>query len=417
MRAGLLALATLALSCAHAPPPTPPAPSPPAPATALPFIEDDFPRALAEGRRTNRLVFVDAWAPWCHTCLSMQAYTLRDPKILARANDFVWAAIDTEKAKNAAWVEANPTHGLPTFFVFDAKTEKPVFEWAGSATADELGAILDHATGAKASEPEALALESKLESLLSQKDFAGCAETADRELPRIAHGVARAATYALDCAGDRPDGEAKRAVLGRLLPRAKAIAADRTEPMLADDRSDLFNVMVGVLEDDKREAEAQETARAWSAFLDGEAQRAPDAKARAVFDAHRTEAYLAIGAPERAIPMLEESARDFPEDYNPHARLARAYHAMHREDDAARAIDRAIALAYGPRTLLLLSLKADIAHAKGDRAGEIATLQGALARADAMKPLAPRYQRVRAELEKRLGAAQASPAPASPSGP
>ena len=33
-------------------------------AEALPFIEDDYPRALAEARAAKRPLFIDAWAPW-----------------------------------------------------------------------------------------------------------------------------------------------------------------------------------------------------------------------------------------------------------------------------------------------------------------------------------------------------------------
>ncbi len=38
----------------------------PAPAgkPALPFIEDDYPRALAEARAKKLPIFVEAWAPW-----------------------------------------------------------------------------------------------------------------------------------------------------------------------------------------------------------------------------------------------------------------------------------------------------------------------------------------------------------------
>jgi len=32
--------------------------------TALPFIENDFPRALALARETNLPLFVEVWAPW-----------------------------------------------------------------------------------------------------------------------------------------------------------------------------------------------------------------------------------------------------------------------------------------------------------------------------------------------------------------
>jgi hypothetical protein len=36
----------------------------PAPKTALPFIEDDYGRALAEARAKNLPLFIEAWAPW-----------------------------------------------------------------------------------------------------------------------------------------------------------------------------------------------------------------------------------------------------------------------------------------------------------------------------------------------------------------
>ena len=36
----------------------------PAARPVLPFIEDDYPKALAEARSTRRPIFVEAWAPW-----------------------------------------------------------------------------------------------------------------------------------------------------------------------------------------------------------------------------------------------------------------------------------------------------------------------------------------------------------------
>ncbi|MBV9949383.1 MAG: thioredoxin family protein, partial [Myxococcales bacterium] len=37
-------------------------------------MEDDYPRALAEARARHLPLFVDAWAAWCHTCLSVRSY-------------------------------------------------------------------------------------------------------------------------------------------------------------------------------------------------------------------------------------------------------------------------------------------------------------------------------------------------------
>lgn len=36
----------------------------PAARPVLPFIEDDYPRALAEARAKKLPIFVEAWAPW-----------------------------------------------------------------------------------------------------------------------------------------------------------------------------------------------------------------------------------------------------------------------------------------------------------------------------------------------------------------
>ena len=36
----------------------------PAAKPALPFIEDDYPRALAEARAKKVPIFVETWAPW-----------------------------------------------------------------------------------------------------------------------------------------------------------------------------------------------------------------------------------------------------------------------------------------------------------------------------------------------------------------
>ncbi|HEY2512673.1 MAG TPA: thioredoxin family protein [Polyangiaceae bacterium] len=429
-------------------PPPPAATAASAPASnvpaELPFVEDDYARALAEAKSSHRPLFVDGWAPWCHTCLSMRAYTFRDAKVRARAGEFVWVSIDTEKPTNAAWVQAHPMHAWPTLFVVDPSTERTVLEWPNSATSDELVALLDEAkaaihhegvlakadaralegntaaAGGKKDEAiaawkealadapagwpgRAAALESLLDRLFSKKDDKACVETADRELPKVAHGGARAATYALMCASRLPAGPAKRAALDKEIDRARTMAVDESDVMLADDRSCLYEAVVDGLTDDQRGPQAKDVASQWATFLEGEAQKAPDPAARAVFDAHRVEAYLALGAPERALPMLEQSARDFPKDYNPPARQARVYLALKRYDDGLAAIDRALGLVYGPRMLRLYVGKADLLEAKGDKKGAAAALREGVAKLRA-SPLPPQYEARATELERRASA-------------
>ena len=78
--------------------------------------------------------------------------------------------------------------------------------------------------------------------------------------------------------------------------------------------------------------------------------------------------------------MLSQSERAFPEDYNPPARLARVYLTMKRLDEANAAIERAAARVYGPRSLRVFGLAAEIAKARADTAGERRALEQALSR-------------------------------------
>jgi hypothetical protein len=422
------------------------------------FIEDDYARALAEARRAHRPLFIDAWAPWCHTCVSMRSYVFPDPKLRVVANDFVWASIDTERPENARWVEAHPMTNWPTLWVIDPETESVVLKWSNSATADELvpllagvspGASRDargpsgsrvdadveanrallrgtQATAAGKTD-EAIAayraalaaappgwarrpntVEALIDRLHAKKDDAACAALAEAELPRLAGGTSRATTslMGLECASRLPPGDAARKTTSAIEETMRAMALDPAQPILADDRSGLFEALVEAKTDAKRPAEAKELATAWAAFLEREATQAQAPAARAVFDAHRLLAYLAIGAPERAVPMLDASERDFPADYNPPARLARAYQAMHRPADALAAIDRAIHRAYGPRILRLYALKADLLTERGgpaDAAAARATLNEALARTKDLH-LTGSYAKLRLDLEARANA-------------
>jgi tetratricopeptide (TPR) repeat protein len=99
--------------------------------------------------------------------------------------------------------------------------------------------------------------------------------------------------------------------------------------------------------------------------------------------------------------MLEASERDFPQDYNPPARLAAAYQAMKEWDKALAAADRALLRIYGPRKLRVLDIKAEVLKSKGDLAGARRTLEEAVAFAEALPPGQRSEGRV-AALRKKL---------------
>lgn len=407
-------------------------------AEAVPFIHDDYARALAEAKRTKRPIFVDAWAPWCHSCQSMRSFVLTDAKLAPLANDFVWLSIDTEKDSNAPFVGRFTNHVWPTLWVLDAEQQAPVLRWEGTATAPELLTLLATVKdGARAGGAEltmaflranqaasrgeiaeaerayrdlvgrpefperARAVEALVGLLASKKDHAACAELAVAEAPRIPPGTSRATLLAtgLSCARD-----GKRAPEMQTLAAAAERAASDPDPRtIDDDRSALFEELVETKKEQGDEAGAKAMARTWASFLEQAAARAPNTAARAVFDPHRLSAYLAAGEPERAVPMLLESERAFPDDYNPPARLARAYLTMKRLDDAHAAIERAAARVYGPRALRVLGLAAEIAKARADVPGERAALERALARTD-HAVLNDNQKKLRAEIAERLRA-------------
>ncbi|MEY4576403.1 MAG: hypothetical protein RL701_1106 [Pseudomonadota bacterium] len=142
-------------------------------------------------------------------------------------------------------------------------------------------------------------------------------------------------------------------------------------------------------------------ARAWVAQLEAAAASAKDPAARRVWDAHRVEAYLALDEPAKIVPMLQQSERELPNDYNPPARLARAYLALKETQPAKAAIDRALTRCDGPRKLRLYQLKSDILLAAHDATGARAALLDALSFAHE-KQFGAQYDKLRQSIERKV---------------
>ncbi len=248
------------------------------------------------------------------------------------------------------------------------------------------------------------ATESLLFALQRVRDFRSCATTAREAFASLAKTAsgANVAGSGLSCALDLPPSEPDRAALVKeLLADSRAVLQDTKTAMAADDRSAVYETLVQERELAKDEEGKRKAAAEWAEFLEGEAKKAKTKEGRAVFDPHRLSAYIEMGAPEKAIPMLEESERDFPSDYNPPARLAVAYKEMKRWDDALLAADRAMARVYGPRKLRVYAVRADAYLGKGDAAAARKTVQEALAFAEAL-PAGQRSEGSIASLKKRL---------------
>jgi tetratricopeptide (TPR) repeat protein len=110
-----------------------------------------------------------------------------------------------------------------------------------------------------------------------------------------------------------------------------------------------------------------------------------------------------MGEPQRAIPMLAQSERDFPRDYNPPARLAFVYLRLQRWDEGLAAADRALALAYGPRRIRILDTRAELLKGRGDLEKARATLRDALGAAEKL-PEGQRSQPMIDALKRKIAA-------------
>ncbi len=481
----LTVFASLAVACGHATPPaaTPPAPPPapvvsapaapvaapsaatatPAPAPALAFIDDDVARASAQAKADHKLLFVDAWAQWCHTCLSMRSYVLGDPALRPFAERVVFAAVDTDRPENAAFVERYAIDAWPTFFAIDPDSGKILGYWPGSASVQEMTRFLTESLDARdALAADKLPADSPLARLLAAKaaqaahdykaaadHYAAAIEVAPADWPRRsealrgwvqslshAHRFSQCATvgtqhmnevrgasmpadflyYAFACTRAlRPPERA--AIRDKLVARMRQVAADTAADRSADDRADAYGILADALVElgDKQGALAANSARL--AILEQAAASAPSPEAAATFDYGRALAYVALGRADDAVKLLEKRETELPDSFEPPARLADVLVALKRWKEALVAIDRALPKAYGPRKLRYLGTKAKIQQQLGDASGRVATLEALVAayREAAHGGAAPPGL---SDAEQQLDAARRSAKiPAPPTGP
>lgn len=350
----------------------------------------------------------------------MRAYVFTDKSLERYAGRFVWLSIDTEDAKNNAFLKAHPISVWPTLLILDPK-DKVVFRYAGGGTVPQIRKLLDegeHAFRGTKSKADTLliradalagqgkqaeaakafdeaiaaapkgwsqlgrASESLVFALLQSREPQRCAERALALYPRV-RGTGSAVNVAatgLSCATDLDAKSWNRSELTAGLEKAtrETLAAADKIKMSADDRSGLYETLVDAREQAKDETSARKLREEWAAFLEGEAAKAKTPDQRAVYDSHRLTAYLGLKQPEKAIAMLEQSERDLPKDYNPPARLISAYRAAGRFDDSLAASDRALKLAYGPRKIGIYRSRVATYIAKGDKASARKTMEEAI---------------------------------------
>jgi tetratricopeptide (TPR) repeat protein len=329
----------------------------------------------------------------------VRSFVLGDKALAKHAGRFVWLSIDIDQDANAPFLTKYPVRGVPTFLVIDPSTEKVVLtrsagpdraqfealfdageralqrtrmdpadaafdegeELAGAGKAKEAAEAFRRALSAAPKDwPRHGASVEALVRALTQADAKKeCAEVAARETEHGPRDVfwANLVNSAITCASE----------VGTVPPELIARGQEALPILAGDDRSCLYDTLVDATHDKKVAAE-------WLQFLEGEAARAKTPSKRAVYDPHRLVAAIALGDPARAIPALQASERDLPDDYNGPARLAIAYLELGRYDDGLAASERALKTVYGPRRLRVEETRATLYRRKGD----IATAQKVL---------------------------------------
>ena len=376
----------------------------------------------------------------------MQAYVYTDKSLERQAGRFVWLSINTEDAKNTDFLAKYRVPALPTMFVVEPGRETVLMRYVGGANAKQLSKMLDDARAKSAgAEDLLLASADKLaaegrqdeaaklyasalekapkgwkrrtraaEALVVALSLTGkneeCATRAESLLAstRGSVGGANIAATGLGCATGLDSKFAGRASLIATLEASTRAALDDPKLDISDDdRSSILIALIGAREAAEDKEGARRLTEEWAGFLEGAAAKAKTPQQRAVYDSHRLSAYIELGAAEKAIAMLERSQRDFPDDYNPPARLASAYRAMKKYDEALAASTRALSLAYGPRKIGILRTRADIYNEKGDKESARKTVEEAIRYAKSL-PAAQRNDRTIAALEKKLAELQGS---------
>lgn len=409
----LTSLALTLLGCPSTPPPpsTPPAATSTTTTATTTFIEDDADAAFAAAKASGKLVFVDAWAPWCHTCLSMQRDVLATPRFLAEGARFVFLAVDTDRPENAAFLARFAVKVWPTFFVIDPTSDAPLAVHPGSMSLDETMAFLDAAVAARAptatNDPlvrallaghaalakndakaaaqhyaiasasasprrtEAIVAGLRAWSIVAQDgDAAGCIAFAEKNAGLVVEGGAAgdALSYWLSCVDALPDAAAQKTQKAAVRERLQALADSPAPGASVDDRADVLQNLADVAEEAGDAAAHRAAHEARLALLEADAQKQSTPEGQQVHDYARMNSLLALGRGDEAVALFTQRSAQLAGNYEPQARLASTLFKLKRFDEAQAAATRAVSLAYGTRRLRYLSLLADIEDARGDAA-------------------------------------------------
>jgi tetratricopeptide (TPR) repeat protein len=376
----------------------------------LAWIEDDYPAALACARERKVPLVLDMWAPWCHTCLSMQTTVFTDPAFAADATKFVFAGIDTDRPENADVVGKFAPSAWPTFYVIGTD-EAVLARFIGAASVAQFRDFM--ASGAKAAAGGGAVADARLlggQRALAKKDFAtadeeltaalaampenwprrdelvnaaimvkskrhdtkACLDLADKYMD-VAGDNALATNFiamADGCADEAKDDPRAKPIRERGIARWKAILGDKAAPLSVDDRAEALGYLRDALEATGKADEAKQVAEQLRTIVDEAYAKATTPLGKMTYIWPRAEVYAWLKRPLELVADYEALAKQLPKEYDPPARLGWLYLKAGKLEEAAKWTEQALGLVYGPRKGRLLAQRAEIAKTAGDKAKE-----------------------------------------------
>jgi len=369
----------------------------------LVWIDNDADAAFAEAKRLDRPVLVDLWAPWCTPCLVMRTFVLNAETMGKDKDRFVWLEIDTEDAKNAAFLSRHRVIGLPSFRIIDHDgTERlrqdgvasgskfrrflaeglRAVELARAGTSDEVAALVAQARDDQAHGrfPEALV---RLREALKRAPAGSpqranialdlgfgllitgqASECLDVLLPaaEAASGTDRAMPFGLGmaCTMQLPENDGRRAsTLNTIARELEPLCAGQEPDVTRSERAFVCQVHSDALEAlGQKDAARRSAERALSHVREATAKL--PVELAVAEDDHIVWALSRLGRTDEAIALLTEHERALPRDYNPPTNLALQYKEQKKWDLSLAAIDRAMARCEGPYRATLLDTKMEI---------------------------------------------------------
>ncbi len=416
------------------------------PHLALPFSHDDYAAARMRAQRESKLLIVEAWATWCHTCQSMRNFVFTDPLLRPMADRFVFVALDTDRPINAAFVERFPIASWPTMLVLDPgqsgtalKDERIISRWIGAMTAPELLGRLGHVTARPAGVDKLLedadtaaseqrwdaaaplyadvvqqsvmerprALLGQIQALREKSDYPACVELVATSLQATGNNANATdfAAYAAACLDHDNDADQRQKLRQRLRGYLTALVDDSSAPLSVDDRSDAYGTLIELSDGLGDGVTADRFAESRLRLLESAAAAARTPADASTYDLHRLDSYRRLKRYDEAERMLTTSIRALPNDFNAPARLAKLYQHMGRLDDALQKIDDALSKSYGPRMANLLEIQANIRQGLGKTQEAVQSLLAAIVVIES-QPI--RNERKLALLRKQIASLQST---------